>query len=62
MLGLLAYYAFTWIVGGVALFFLLRSVGADPGVSAIPFLGGTSAVGAHRGRARRVRALRARRP
>jgi glycosyltransferase 2 family protein len=46
LLALLVYYSFTWLVGGAALFFLLRSVGAHPGVDAIPFLGGTSAVGA----------------
>jgi uncharacterized membrane protein YbhN (UPF0104 family) len=45
-LGLLAFYGLTWPLGGVALFFLLRSVGGDPEISAIPFLGGTSAVGA----------------
>ena len=45
-LALLAFYAATWPLGGVALFFLLRSVGADPEISAIPFLGGASAVGA----------------
>jgi glycosyltransferase 2 family protein len=43
---LLGFYALTWPLGGVALFFLLRSVGGDPAVSAIPFLGGASAVGA----------------
>jgi len=46
MLALVAYYAFTWVVGGVALFFLVRAVGGDPGVAAIPFLGGVGAVGA----------------
>jgi glycosyltransferase 2 family protein len=45
-LGLLGFYACTWPLGGVALFFLLRAVGGDPDVTAIPFLGGTSAVGA----------------
>jgi glycosyltransferase 2 family protein len=45
-LGLLGFYALTWPLGGVALFFLLRAVGGDPDVTAIPFLGGTSAVGA----------------
>jgi uncharacterized membrane protein YbhN (UPF0104 family) len=45
LLGLLAYYSFTWLVGGAALWFLVRSVG-HPAPSAIPFLGGTSAVGA----------------
>jgi uncharacterized membrane protein YbhN (UPF0104 family) len=46
MVGLLLYYCFTWIVGGVALYFLLRSVGGSPDLDSIPFLGGTSAVGA----------------
>lgn len=46
MLALLVFYSFTWLVGGTALFFLLRSVGGDPAVVAIAFLGGTSAVGA----------------
>jgi glycosyltransferase 2 family protein len=46
MVYLLAYYSFTWLVGGAALYFLIRGVGEDPGVSVIPFLGGTSAVGA----------------
>jgi glycosyltransferase 2 family protein len=46
MIGLLAYYAFTWLVGGTALFFLLRSVGGAPGIGEIAFLGGASAVGA----------------
>jgi uncharacterized membrane protein YbhN (UPF0104 family) len=43
---LLGFYALTWPLGGLALFFLLRSVGGDPALSAIPFLGGASAVGA----------------
>jgi uncharacterized membrane protein YbhN (UPF0104 family) len=43
---LLAFYALTWPLGGLALFFLLRSVGGDPELIAIPFLGGASAVGA----------------
>ena len=43
---LIVYYSFTWVVGGVALFFLLRAVGGDPSVTAIPFLGGVGAVGA----------------
>ncbi|HXH89731.1 MAG TPA: lysylphosphatidylglycerol synthase domain-containing protein [Gaiellaceae bacterium] len=45
-LKLLAFYACTWPLGGLALFFLLRSVGGDPPLSSIPFLGGASAVGA----------------
>jgi glycosyltransferase 2 family protein len=46
LLGVLAYYCFTWLVGGTAVFFLLRSVGGDPDVSEIPYLGGVSAVAA----------------
>jgi uncharacterized membrane protein YbhN (UPF0104 family) len=46
MLALLAYYCFTWLVGGVGLYCLLRSLGAHPGPETIPFLGGVSAVGA----------------
>jgi uncharacterized membrane protein YbhN (UPF0104 family) len=45
MLELVAYYSFTWLIGGVGLFFLCRSVG-DPPPSSIPFMGGASAVGA----------------
>jgi glycosyltransferase 2 family protein len=43
---LVGFYALTWPLGGAALFFLLRSVGGDPEWASIPFLGGTSAVGA----------------
>ena len=43
---LVGFYALTWPLGGAALFFLLRAVGGDPDVAAIPFLGGTAAVGA----------------
>jgi uncharacterized membrane protein YbhN (UPF0104 family) len=46
MLLLLVYYAFTWLVGGAALYLLLRSLDSDPGLAAIPYLGGTAAVGA----------------
>ena len=46
LLGLLVYYSFTWVVGGGALFFLVRSVGGSPGVETIAFLGGVGAVGA----------------
>ena len=46
LVGLLAYYAFTWLVGGAALFLLLRSLAADPGLATIPYLGGAAAVGA----------------
>jgi uncharacterized membrane protein YbhN (UPF0104 family) len=43
---LMGFYALTWPLGGAALFFMLRSVGGDPSVSSIPYLGGVSAVGA----------------
>ncbi len=46
MLSLIVYYAFTWIVGGAALYFLLRSVGGTPDLDTVAFLGGVSAVGA----------------
>jgi glycosyltransferase 2 family protein len=46
LVGLLAYYVFTWLVGGVALYLLLRSLDADPGLETIPYLGGAAAVGA----------------
>jgi len=46
LVGLLAYYAFTWLVGGAALYLLLRSLAADPGLATIPYLGGAAAVGA----------------
>jgi glycosyltransferase 2 family protein len=43
---LLVFYAGTWVLGGLALWLLLRSVGAHPEISTIVFLGGTAAVGA----------------
>jgi glycosyltransferase 2 family protein len=46
MLGLVAFYSGTWIVGGVALLFVVRSVGGDVGFAEAPYLGGTAAVGA----------------
>ncbi len=46
MVGLLGYYCFTWLVGGTALFFLLRSLGGSPSLSDIPYLGGVAAVSA----------------
>jgi glycosyltransferase 2 family protein len=45
-LGLLLFYCGTWLIGGFAVYFLLRSVGAEVGLATIPFLGGVSAVGA----------------
>src|SRR5260221_7704891 len=44
--GLLLFYCGTWIIGGFAVYFMLRSVGAEVGLATIPFLGGVSAVGA----------------
>jgi glycosyltransferase 2 family protein len=46
LLGVLAYYCFTWLVGGAAVFFLLRAVGDDPDLADIPYFGGVSAVAA----------------
>jgi uncharacterized membrane protein YbhN (UPF0104 family) len=43
---LLVFYAGTWVLGGFALWLLLRSVGAHPEVRTIVYLGGTAAVGA----------------
>jgi uncharacterized membrane protein YbhN (UPF0104 family) len=43
---LLVFYAGTWVLGGFALWLLLRSVGARPEAASIVFLGGTAAVGA----------------
>ena len=45
-LGILCFYLVTWPVGGFALFFLMRAVGGDPDLAAVPFLGGAAAVGA----------------
>jgi glycosyltransferase 2 family protein len=46
MFGLLGFYSVTWLVGGAALFFLVRAVGGDPDWDSIPYLGGVAAVGA----------------
>jgi glycosyltransferase 2 family protein len=46
MIVLLLFYCGTWLIGGVAVYFMLRSVGSDPGLATIPYLGGVSAVGA----------------
>ena len=46
MVGLLLFYCGTWLIGGFALYFLMRSLGTNPGLATIPFLGGISAVGA----------------
>jgi glycosyltransferase 2 family protein len=46
MLGLVAFYAGTWIVGGIALYFIVRSLDGDAELFDAPYLGGTAAVGA----------------
>jgi uncharacterized membrane protein YbhN (UPF0104 family) len=43
---LLCFYAGTWVLGGFALWLIVRSVGAHPEPAAIVYLGGTAAVGA----------------
>ncbi len=43
---LLVFYAGTWVLGGFALWLLLRSVGGHPEVASIVYLGGVAAVGA----------------
>jgi glycosyltransferase 2 family protein len=43
---LLVFYCGTWLIGGLALYFLIRSVGGTPDLATIPFLGGTAAIGA----------------
>ena len=43
---LLCFYSLTWVVGGAALLFQLKAVGAHPELSDIVFLGGVGAVGA----------------
>jgi uncharacterized membrane protein YbhN (UPF0104 family) len=43
---LLAFYSFTWVIGGSALWLLLHAVGGHPSVGSIVFLGGVAAVGA----------------
>jgi glycosyltransferase 2 family protein len=43
---LLVFYAGTWVIGGAALWLMLRSVGAHPEAASVVFLGGVSAVGA----------------
>ena len=43
---LLVFYAGTWVLGGLAVWLLLRSVHAHPEPASVLFLGGTAAVGA----------------
>jgi uncharacterized membrane protein YbhN (UPF0104 family) len=46
LLGLIAYYAVTWVFGGLTILYLIRAVGGDVGYDAVPYLGGVGAVGA----------------
>jgi uncharacterized membrane protein YbhN (UPF0104 family) len=46
MVSLFLFYTGTWLIGGLALWLLLRSVGAHPEPASIVFLGGTAAIGA----------------
>ncbi len=46
LLGLITYYAVTWVFGGIAILYMIRSLGGDVGWSAVPYLGGVGAVGA----------------
>jgi glycosyltransferase 2 family protein len=46
LVGLIAYYAVTWVFGGLTILFLIRAVGGDVGYEAVPYLGGVGAVGA----------------
>jgi uncharacterized membrane protein YbhN (UPF0104 family) len=46
LLGILAFYVGTWLVGGTAVFFLVHSLGGNPEVSQIVYFGGVSAVAA----------------
>jgi hypothetical protein len=46
MVSLLIFYCGTWLIGGLAVYLMLRSLGTNPGLATIPFLAGVSAVGA----------------
>jgi glycosyltransferase 2 family protein len=46
LLGLISYYAVTWVFGGLTILYLIRSLGGDVGYGAVPYLGGVGAVGA----------------
>jgi glycosyltransferase 2 family protein len=45
-IALLLFYCGTWLIGGFGVYFMLLSLGANPGIATVPFLGGVSAVGA----------------
>ncbi len=46
MVSLLLFYCGTWLIGGFAVYFMLLSLGTNPGLATVPYLGGVSAVGA----------------
>jgi uncharacterized membrane protein YbhN (UPF0104 family) len=46
MAALLAFYCCTWLIGGLGLYFLIRSLGTTTHITTIPFLGGIAAIGA----------------
>lgn len=46
LIGLLAFYCGTWLVGGVGLWFMVQAVGGQPALSTVAFMGGVGAVGA----------------
>jgi uncharacterized membrane protein YbhN (UPF0104 family) len=46
MAALLGFYCCTWVIGGLGLYFLIRSLGTAPNLTTIPFLGGIAAIGA----------------
>jgi glycosyltransferase 2 family protein len=46
LVGLISYYAVTWVFGGFAILFMIRALGGDVDYSAVPYLGGVGAVGA----------------
>jgi len=46
MAALFGFYCCTWLIGGLSLYFLIRSLGTPPHLTTIPFLGGTAAIGA----------------
>jgi uncharacterized membrane protein YbhN (UPF0104 family) len=46
MATLLGFYCCTWLIGGLGLYFLIRSLGTTTHITTIPFLGGIAAIGA----------------
>jgi hypothetical protein len=46
MAALLVFYCCTWLIGGLGLYFLIRSLGTTTHITTIPFLGGIAAIGA----------------